>query len=170
MVYNNKKLFWFLLIIFLILGLFCFELFFKPIPAASVISKNNTASRAGTIYLNDSKLKIEIAETDQERFQGLSGYESLCENCGMLFNFESKEMQDFVMRDMNFPLDIIFIADGRIINIAANLNPEGHNPNNIYSSNGKVNQVLEVNGGYSFRHGIKIGDSIKRLEIEKKKI
>ena len=111
--------------------------------------------------MTDSKLKIEIAETDQERFQGLSGYESLCENCGMLFNFESKEMQDFVMRDMNFPLDIIFMAKGKIINIAEKLPPEGHETIYIYKSLAPADMVLEVNSGYAEKYGIKPGDNIK---------
>lgn len=166
MAYNNKKLFWFLLLIFLILGLFCFEFFFRPLPAVSVVSKNISPLRTGSVYLKDIKLRVEIAQTREERFRGLSGYKNLCENCAMLFNFETKENQNFVMRNMNFPLDIIFINDGRIINIASDLSPEGFNPSKIYPSYGEVNQVLEVNGGFCSKYGIKVGDSIKNLEID----
>lgn len=165
MAYNNKKLFWFLLLIFLVLGLFCFELVFKPIPAASTISNKSAFLKKGIIYLKGNKLNIEVAESDDERFRGLSGRESLCDNCGMLFNFETKERQNFVMRDMKFPLDIIFIDDDQIINIASNLAPEGHNPKNIYSSISDANQVLEVNGGYCSKLGIGVGDNISKIEI-----
>ena len=45
------------------------------------------------------------------------------------------------MRNMNFPLDILFIDDDKIINIAADLPPEGSEPVNIYVSGAAVNYV-----------------------------
>ena len=112
------------------------------------------------VAINNNVIKAETADSVLTQYHGLSNRPSLCPDCGMLFNFPDFQEREFVMRDMEFPLDIIFIADGKIINIAANLPPEGHEPSVIYKSNGPADQVLEVNGGYAEQKGIKVGDMI----------
>jgi uncharacterized membrane protein (UPF0127 family) len=104
------------------------------------------------------KIKVETATTDSVRYQGLSNRESLCKNCGMLFVWPDKTIRTFVMRNMRFPLDIIFIADDKIVKIDSNLAPEGPNPKEIYESSVPVNYVLEINGGLSDLYGIEVGD------------
>lgn len=106
------------------------------------------------------KISIELAQSDNEKHQGLSDRKSLCQNCGMLFVWPDYDVRDFVMRNMNFPLDIIFIADQKIVKIENNLLPEGETPENIYSSEVPVNYVLEVNGGLTDRYGITVGDEV----------
>jgi hypothetical protein len=116
--------------------------------------------RTTTIKIGSQKIKAEIVTTPLAAYRGLSNRPTLGADEGMLFNFIDKQEREFVMREMNFPLDIIFIADDRIIKIAANLPPEGNDVVNIYSSGGPVNQVLEVNGGYCREKGINVGDQI----------
>ncbi len=112
------------------------------------------------IKINNIKIKIEIADTPELQYQGLSGRESLCENCGMLFKFNDKQERTFVMRDMNFPIDIIWIDDNIIVGINRDLQPEGLDYENYYESSGVVNYVLEVNGGFADRNGIRVGDKV----------
>lgn len=113
------------------------------------------------IKINQQEIKVEIASTLKQQYRGLSGRKSICADCGMLFNFSDSGVRAFVMRDMKFPLDIIFIENGIIRNIAANLEPEGNNPMRIYESDGPANQVLEVNGGYCQKYNIRPGDRIQ---------
>ncbi|MFH0856299.1 MAG: DUF192 domain-containing protein [bacterium] len=113
------------------------------------------------IKIRDNKINIEIVNTDETRYKGLSGRENLCADCGMLFVFNDLRERYFVMRDMNFPLDIIWIKENRVIKIDKNLSPEGHNPVNIYSPSEPIDMVLEVNGGFCDRKGIKEGEEIK---------
>lgn len=112
------------------------------------------------VMINEGKIKVEIAKTYEEKYNGLSNRENLCENCGMLFIFNEKNKQKFVMRDMNFPLDIIWINDNEIIKIDKNLQPEGSNPINLYNSEAPVNYVLEVNVGFSDKYNIRAGNKI----------
>jgi uncharacterized protein len=114
-----------------------------------------------TADINGHRLKLEIADTDALRYQGLSDRDSICAECGMLFNFESYGELIFVMRNMRFPLDIIFIKDDTIVKIHKNLPPEGPEPKEFYQSYGPANHVLEVNGGWCDKHGIKEGDRLK---------
>lgn len=110
--------------------------------------------------INNHKINIEIADTPEEQYRGLSERENLCENCGMLFQFPDKRKVDFVMRDMKFDLDIIWISDNKIIEIDRNLPAEGSEPKNIYNSDSLINQVLEVNAGFCDQNNIKTGDLI----------
>lgn len=112
------------------------------------------------VIINDKIVNVEIAGTAEKHYQGLSNRENLCENCGMLFVFPDKKERTFVMRDMNFPLDIIWIDDDKIVKIDKNLPSEGSNPKILYSSGQPVNYVLEVNAGFCDKNNIKIGDKI----------
>jgi len=116
--------------------------------------------RISTVKINGQIIKAELASSALDQYSGLSNRPSLCADCGMLFVFPDKQEREFVMRNMNFPLDIIFLSDGKIINIAANLKPEGDNPATRYKSATPANQVLELNGGYSEKYGLKAGDTV----------
>ena len=116
------------------------------------------------IYINETVIKAEKVTSSLAMYRGLSGRLSLCDNCGMLFEYPNRAERWFVMRKMNFPLDIIFVDEGKIVNIAENLLPEGRNPINYYSSGQPVNTVLEVPGGFTKKNGIKIGDQIASYE------
>jgi uncharacterized membrane protein (UPF0127 family) len=158
----------------IILGIICFLLIVKLPPANSnlkSVSNNNLTPnssnilRTGSLKIGTQAVNIELAENDQQWYQGLSNRDSLGADSGMYFIFPDKNKLDFVMRNMRFPLDIIFINDDKILNIAENLAPEGSETKNIYSSNGEANRVLEVNAGFCQMHGIKGGDSISDLKI-----
>ncbi|MFH0923444.1 MAG: DUF192 domain-containing protein [Candidatus Falkowbacteria bacterium] len=113
------------------------------------------------VTINNTKIKIEIADTPELRYQGLSNKEKLCADCGMLFVFPNKEMKTFVMRDMNFPIDIIYINDDKIVEINKNAPSEGSDPVMRYSSDLPANYVLEVNSGFCEENKIEIGDEIR---------
>ncbi len=117
-----------------------------------------------TVKVNDQVIKVELANQPSDWYQGLSNRAKLCADCGLLFNFPDKQIREFVMRQMKFPLDIIFINDQQIIKIAANLPPEDEQAQIIYSSEQLANQVLEVNANYCQRHGIKVGDIISIIK------
>ncbi|MFH1030403.1 MAG: DUF192 domain-containing protein [bacterium] len=112
------------------------------------------------LVINGNEIKVEIADTFETRYKGLSNRDNLCEDCGMLFAFNEKDTRTFVMRDMKFGLDIIWIADGRIVKIDENLPAEGFAPKIMYSSTSPVDMVLEVNEGYCYKKGIKLDDFV----------
>jgi len=118
--------------------------------------------REGEYYItiNNKEIEVDIADTDNEQYQGLSNREKLCADCGMLFVYDDKKVRDFVMRNMNFDLDIIWIEDDEIVRIDENLYAEGASPTRSYSSGAPVNYVLEVNSGFCGENGIKVGDII----------
>jgi len=115
----------------------------------------------GELQIGRTAIQIEIADNPLTQYQGLSGRESLCADCGMLFVFKKSAIQTFVMRGMKFPLDMIFIADHKIAEIWKEIpNPKaGEEPEYIQSLN-VADQVLEVNAGFADYHKLKIGDAI----------
>lgn len=136
-------------IYFLIIILVFFSIFFYK------IFHNRSILKAG-----DCIFTIEIADTLESQYQGLSNREDLCEKCAMLFLFPEKKDLKFVMRDMNFPLDIIFIANREIINFYENAEPEDSDPKLIYSSLQKADAVLEINAGMIKKCNINNSDII----------
>jgi len=112
------------------------------------------------VQLGDQLIKVEIADQPASWYQGLSDRSRLCNSCGLLFVFPEEQIREFVMRRMNFPLDIVFINNERIIKIATNLPPEGLEPKIIYSSDQPVDQVLEIPANYCQKYNIKIGDPV----------
>jgi uncharacterized membrane protein (UPF0127 family) len=113
-----------------------------------------------SIIVDGNRWKVETAVTPAEREQGLSGRPSLCRGCGMLFIFENKGPYRFWMKDMNFDLDMLWIADGKIVQIDKDI-PYIGGTSIIRSSTVPIDEVLEINAGESEQLGIKIGDELK---------
>ena len=69
-------------------------------------------------------LKLEIADTDEERLKGLMNREVLNKNTGMLFDFEEPDYYSMWMKNTLVPLDMIFFNnDGKVIKTATNRTP-----------------------------------------------
>lgn len=68
--------------------------------------------------------KLEIADTDEERLNGLMGRETLAENTGMLFDFETPDYYSMWMKNTLIPLDMIFFNEnGKVIKTATDRKP-----------------------------------------------
>ena len=103
-------------------------------------------------------VQAEAVSTPERLYLGLSYRTELPEGRGMLFFMPNQEVQAFCMRGMLLPLDLIWISAGRVAGITRNVPPTF--PGNL-TSPALVNQVLEVPGGFSDRHGIKAGDPVR---------
>ncbi|OGE98708.1 MAG: hypothetical protein A3J05_04585 [Candidatus Doudnabacteria bacterium RIFCSPLOWO2_02_FULL_48_13] len=114
-----------------------------------------------TLTIKNKEIQIEIADSLAAQALGLSGRQSLCADCGMLFIYDRPKFQRFTMRDMNFPLDMIFIDKGKIVEIREAIpNPKsGGSPVIIQSAN-QADAVLEVNDGFVWKNKIKVGDMV----------
>ncbi len=87
--------------------------------------------------------QLEIANTPELRAKGLMGRASLCDTCGMLFIFDTEQIQSFWMKDTPTSLDMIFLdKKGKIVTIHQNTVPYQENP--TYSSTSPAMYVLEV--------------------------
>lgn len=112
------------------------------------------------ISIGDKQYKVIEAKTEEQRREGLSGYDELPEGEGMLFYMEDeKSQQVFNMKEMKFPLDILFInQDQEVVSANHDCKPgqESVVSTTEYMEEGDyIAYVLEVNPG----SGIEAGDS-----------
>lgn len=118
------------------------------------------------VVIGEHELAAEIADTPDERAQGLSGRDFLRHDGGMLFLFlppaGGPEVQSFWMKEMKFPIDIIWIRDKKVIGVEENVSqplpdtPLSELP--LYTSPGPVDMVFEVGAGVVARLNTKTGD------------
>lgn len=116
------------------------------------------------LLIGKTRIYLDIADTQEERAQGLSGLTELNEDQGMLFVFEERAKRTFWMKGMLIPIDIVWISNGKVIEITENVPPPDPETPDFelprYSSSQEVDYVLEVNAGFSERNGIEVGDKI----------
>ncbi len=104
---------------------------------------------------------VRIADTDRKRYVGLSETASLDPGEGMLFVHESVDTYPYVMRNMSFPLDILFIApDGTITTIHHASTEPGKSGDELTRYEGRGKYVFEVPRGYTNATGIDEGDTV----------
>ena len=124
-----------------------------------------TAHPLETMSVGNKTLQVEIANTEPSRELGLGGRLSLDQNSGMLFVFDSKPtMVSFWMKGMLIPLDMIWVTNGKVVQINKNIPvPKNGTPDSslkTFSPQRPVDYVLEVNAGFSDRNSIKVGNPV----------
>ena len=122
-------------------------------PAPPVFEPLDIITAKGPVHF-----RVEIADDEAEREQGLMFRTHLDDDQGMLFDFHTTQQVAFWMRNTLIPLDMIFIRpNGTIANIADNTEPYSETP---IPSDGPVLGVLEIGGGLTQELGIKPGDKV----------
>ena len=109
-----------------------------------------------------------LSTTPDSQAKGLAIKDSLKENEGMLFIFELPQKHSFWMKDMKFPIDIIWInQDGKIVHIEKNLPPCVFLlPCPSYAPNDDSLYVLEVVSNFTNKFDINVGDSVDSKVIK----
>ncbi len=116
--------------------------------------------------IKDQTVKLEIADSQEEREKGLSNRKSLPEDTGLLFVFDKADKYPFWMKDMQFPIDIIFLNNNKIVSIYHDVKPYIGNQSEqvenliLYSPEAPANRVLELNAGQAKKFDLKKGDEI----------
>ena len=116
------------------------------------------------VTVRDVPFRVEIADSTDERAQGLQGRTSLPIGEGMLFIFPEKTVPDFWMKNTVIPLDILWIADEQIVDMTLRVQPEplmADDERQRYHPRVPVDQVLELNGGVATSLNFAIGDSVR---------
>lgn len=110
-------------------------------------------------FSNGTVINVSVADTPEERTQGLSKRELLRDDEGMIFVFDTIERHPIWMKDMYFPLDIMWLDENfKIVDLVPNASVSSY-PNNFVPRT-SAGFVIEVNAGFTTRNNIKIGDTI----------
>jgi uncharacterized membrane protein (UPF0127 family) len=143
------------IIYFIIVIIFVVLLFFIP-------QKYNLTDIKG-IKIAGQTLKADLALTEAEQTQGLSGRGGLNADEVMIFIFDHPGHYPFWMKDMNFSIDMIWLDSSmRVVYIKENATPESYpltfGPQTT-PDNSKY--VLEVVSGFSAKNNLKVGDKVE---------
>ncbi len=128
--------------------------------AITLIGFLTTLNYQSRVVLKGKTYTVDVSDTAYTKTKGLSGRKSLAPNEGMIFVFEKPEKEGFWMKDMNFPIDIIWIDENLTVNhIEKSLSPSTY-PNVFYPETPSL-YVLEVSAGQADAIGLKVGDKVE---------
>ena len=126
-------------------------------------SMNKQMQTDNEITINDHAFFVETVSDPQAQQIGLTKYNSIKEDQGMLFIFEQPGDYGFWMKNMQFPIDILFINNDTIVTIVSNAEPaaaDAENPT-IYHADAPIDKVLEITAGLAEKYELKRGDKIQ---------
>lgn len=130
--------------------------------AAAALAQPVGPRRPVVVLKERVRVSVDVVDTPALRMRGLSGRPGLAPDEGMLFLFETPRIQSFWMKEMRFPIDIVWIRDGRVVGISPNL-PVPKNPQQLpqYPSPVPCDVVLELRAGAARHWGLLIGDAVR---------
>jgi uncharacterized membrane protein (UPF0127 family) len=113
-----------------------------------------------TLTLGGKQYRIAYADTAMERQLGLMYRRKMCDDCGMLFKFDSVRVASIWMKNTYIPLDLAYITQqGEIVDIKQ-LTP--HDLTSVSSSE-PILYALEMNQGWFAKQDIRVGDKVELL-------
>ncbi len=130
----------------------------QSIPNSSYSPQNSTTP---SVAVGNTLIPVEVTRDYASIQKGLSGRPYLDQNSGMLFIFPKASIYSFWMPDMNFPIDILWINNGRVVDTDENMSNvfDPANPR-YYRPSSPAQFVLEINAGFIRRNNIRIGDPV----------
>ena len=115
------------------------------------------------VVIAGREVRVLVADTYNHRLKGWSDRKNMGKYGGMLFVFPDRGQHAMVMRDMYFPLDIIWLDGNKVVDIAPNLLPEAgvaEEDLTVYPARASSTLVLELPAGFKDQTGLKIGDEV----------
>ena len=129
---------------------------------AALLSACSAQARGPWVELRGHRYHVEIAETEQQREQGLMFRDSLAADGGMLFVHEAEQPLAYWMKNTRIPLDILYFDQQRQLVSIATAPPCGlGNACPPFSSEGPARYVLELNAGEAGKLHASKGDRIQ---------
>lgn len=106
--------------------------------------------------IGSTTVEASVADTLAERIAGLSNTPFLPEHVVKLFVFGAEGSHSIWMKDMNYPIDILWLdQEGLVVYIEENIAPETYPES--FSSPTPAWYVVEANAGFVEANGIDIG-------------
>jgi uncharacterized membrane protein (UPF0127 family) len=111
------------------------------------------------VHLGDGIFRARIARTYEQRQTGLSGVQYLGDDEAMLFVFDRDSRWSIWMKDMNFPIDVVWLDAHQKVNyIVKNASPDSY-PTTVFTPKEEARFVIEVKAGTVDQQRIAIGQT-----------
>ncbi len=120
------------------------------------------------VVIDSETIELEVASTAEEQMIGLMFRDSLPANRGMLFELPQPKAQVLWTKDVKFPIDAVFLRDGKVEMVLAELPPCSGEPCPVYGVSKAVDQVLELPGGRAAGLGLVPGKEVRIQQMEHK--
>ncbi len=158
--FSERKIFFILVILLVLCGVVAgVERISSPASLPQPITTTFTYATT-TISAPNGQVVAQIADTIDKQTQGLSDRTSLPQGAGMLFVFTTPAPQYMWMKDMNFPLDMVWLdKDRNVVNVVADATSESYkrpSPEIFFSFTDAL-YVIELPNGDANRLGITVG-------------
>lgn len=129
------------------------------IAVALVVWKMVTGSSVVTLDAGSSTYRLSVANSAAAQQKGLGGRRSLPLNQGMLFSFSGSAQRCFWMKDMEFPLDIIWVsANKQVVYIQPDALPSSYPE--TFCPVEPAKYVIELNSGQAKLNHIHVGQAL----------
>ncbi|MFA5986925.1 MAG: DUF192 domain-containing protein [Parcubacteria group bacterium] len=151
---KNKQLRKILASIGIVIGISCIVYFF--------VQKEK--GHEPRIKIGNQKVTLDVAVTEQEKMQGLSGRTALCDACGMLFVFDSAMPQTFWMKDMLFDIDVLWIDQNTIVGLQKDISHK-RQEKEVFVSSKPADKVVELPAGFIDTHHVWVGQIVDFSDI-----
>ncbi len=149
-------------VIFAIILFGIYAMIISPGRALKPISSSPVSRVPSTAVIDGRQFKVWLAVSASDQQKGLAVFNSLPADEGMLFIFPTSSYYGFWMKDMKFPIDILWIENGVLAGIQNNAPVENVPDSRLsnYFPPEPINEVLEINAGLAQKYGFKIGDNV----------
>lgn len=119
-----------------------------------------TRTPTKTLTVDNHHFKLEVSDTPQAEALGLGDRTSLPKDHGMLFVLDASSSACFWMKDMHFPLDIVWLsAERRVVYLEQNVSPDTY-PHSFCPA-APAKYVIELNAGATAPLGIAQGQTLQ---------
>ena len=114
-----------------------------------------------TLIINGQAIQTEVAATPAARQQGLSGRPCILANQAMLFEFNQPGYYSFWMKDMRFPIDMVWLgASKKVAWLQSDVQPATY-PANFTNRNKAAQYVLELKANRAQQLHLAIGSPVQ---------
>lgn len=118
------------------------------------------------VTFGTSTIVVDLAVTQDEKRNGLSGRYFLDDDKGLLFVYEKPSYPAIWMKEMLFPIDIVWLDRSfNVVHVRENASPTTYPQ--PFRPDLPAMYVLELNAGYLKAHGVSIGDKLILVDTER---
>jgi len=132
----------------------------EAVPSTAYKSECGVYRDDKTISLNGREIRAEVAKSAGEFVKGLAGRPCILKDQGMLFTFKRPGRYAFWMKDMKFPIDIIWIDAGKkIVGEEIDVRPDTY-PDRFVNKQNNALYVLELKANTARELNLEIGQPV----------
>jgi uncharacterized protein len=133
------------------------------IPPTKLTVRGQKLPLSAQVSIGGQNIQLEVARTNEEQSMGLMYRTELAKDRGMLFVFNPPRSVKFWMKNTLIPLDMVFVSNGVVKHIGANIPPCQADPCPSYGPEAEmqIDGVIELRSGRAKELKLKIGDRLK---------